>query len=117
MFTYLRVYDPGAILGTHRDQPSCRWNVDLVVGGEPRPERRNAWPLWLDGRRGPEPVRLGLGDGLLYRGDRLQHWRHAQPRRHTTVPASLHYGPPGQKPLKQPVNQAHQVPAVPHTLA
>jgi alkylated DNA repair dioxygenase AlkB len=95
MFTYLRVYDPGAILGTHRDQPSCRWNVDLVVGGEPRPERRNAWPLWLDGRRGPEPVRLGLGDGLLYRGDRLQHWRHAQPRRHTTVLASLHYGPPG----------------------
>ena len=92
-FTYLRVYDPGAILGTHRDQPSCRWNVDLVVGGEPRPERRNAWPLWLDGRRGPEPVRLGLGDGLLYRGDRLQHWRHAQPPGHTTVLASLHYGP------------------------
>ena len=94
-FTYLRVYDRGAILGTHRDQPSCRWNVDLVVGGQPRPVRRNAWPLWLDGRRGPEPVRLGLGDGLLYRGDRLQHWRHAQPRGRTTVLASLHYGPPG----------------------
>ena len=93
-FTYLRVYDPGATLGTHRDQPSCRWNVDLVVGGEPRPERRNAWPLWLDGRRGPEPVRLGLGDGVLYRGDRVLHWRHPERRGRTTVLASLHYGPP-----------------------
>jgi hypothetical protein len=93
-FTYLRIHDPGAILGRHRDQPSCRWNVDLVVGGEPTPARRTAWPLWIDGRRGPEAVRLGLGDGVLYRGDRLQHWRHAQPHGRTTVLASLHYGPP-----------------------
>jgi len=92
-FTYVRVYDHGAILGRHRDQPSCRWNVDLVVGGEPAPARRTAWPLWIDGRRGPEPVRLGLGDGVLYRGDRLQHWRHRQRRGRTTMLASLHYGP------------------------
>jgi hypothetical protein len=93
-FTYLRVYDPGAILGPHRDRPSCRWNIDLVVGGEPPPDRRTAWPLWLDGRRSPEPIRLGLGDGLLYRGDHVPHWRHPQKRGHTTVLASLHYGQP-----------------------
>ena len=51
-------------------------------------------PLWLDGRRGPKAVRLGLGDGLLYRGDRDRHWRHPQRRGQTTVLASLHYGPP-----------------------
>jgi len=93
-FTYLRVYDPRAVLGRHRDRPSCRWNIDLVVGGDPAPSRRTAWPLWIDGRRGAEAIRLGLGDGVLYRGDRLSHWRHAQRRGHTTAIASLHYGPP-----------------------
>jgi hypothetical protein len=93
-FTYLRVYDPNAVLGRHRDRPSCRWNIDLVVGGDPRPARRTAWPLWIDGRRGAEAIRLGLGDAVLYHGDRLSHWRHAQRRGHTTVLASLHYGPP-----------------------
>jgi len=93
-FTYLRVYDPGSVLGRHRDRPSCRWNIDLVVGGDPAPSPRTAWPLWIDGRRGAEAIRLGLGDAVLYRGDRLSHWRHAQRRGHTTAIASLHYGPP-----------------------
>jgi hypothetical protein len=91
-FSFLRVYDPGAVLGRHRDRPVCRWTVDLVVGGEPKPERGGAWPLWMESRRGPAAVRLGLGDGVLYRGDRVPHWRRPQPRRQTTVVASLHYG-------------------------
>jgi hypothetical protein len=93
-FSYLRVYDPGAVLRPHFDRPSCRWNVDLVVGGEPAPSARNAWPLKLESRRGTRTVRLGLGDGLLYRGDEVRHWRRPQPRGRTTVLASLHYGRP-----------------------
>jgi hypothetical protein len=95
-FTYLRVYDPRAVLGRHRDRPSCRWTIDLVVGGDPAPSRRTAWPLWIDGRRGAQAIRLALGDAVLYRGDRLSHWRHAQRGGHTTVLASLHYGPPAR---------------------
>ncbi len=91
-FSFLRVYEPGAVLASHRDAPVCRWNIDLVVGGEPAPERRSAWPLWVDGRGGVRPIRLGLGDGLLYRGADLRHWRRAQPASHTTVLAALHYG-------------------------
>jgi hypothetical protein len=95
-FSFLRVYDPGAILRPHLDRPSCRWNIDLVVGGEPAPSRSNAWPLQLDGRRGVRSVRLGLGDGVLYRGERVRHWRRAQPRGQTTALASLHYGRPAR---------------------
>lgn len=91
-FSFLRVYEPGASLASHRDAPVCRWNIDLVVGGEPAPERRSAWPLWVDGRGGARPIRLGLGDGLLYRGTDVRHWRRAQPASHTTVLAALHYG-------------------------
>ena len=70
-FSYLRVYDPGAVLRPHLDRPSCRWNIDLVVGGEPAPSRGNAWPLRIEGRHGLRSLRLGLGDGVLYRGDRV----------------------------------------------
>jgi hypothetical protein len=91
-FSFLRVYDPGAVLERHRDRPVCRWNIDLVAGGEPPPERRTAWPLWIDGRRGRRAVRLGLGDGLLYRGTELSHWRPAQRAGHSTVLACFHYG-------------------------
>jgi hypothetical protein len=76
----------------HRDRPVCRWTIDLVVGGKPAPDRRHAWPLWMDGRRRAEPVHLALGEGVLYRGDRIPHWRRPQPRGRTTAVASLHYG-------------------------
>ncbi len=91
-FSFLRVYDPGAFLASHRDQPVCRWNVDLVVGGEPASTRRDAWPLWMHGRRGPRPVHLGLGDGVLYRGDRVRHWRRPQLGGRITMVAALHFG-------------------------
>jgi hypothetical protein len=90
--SYLRVYDPGAVLARHRDRWTCRWNIDLVVGGDPAPDHRAAWPLWIDGRRGPAPVRLALGDGLLYRGTDVWHWRRPQPAGRTTAVASFHYG-------------------------
>jgi hypothetical protein len=91
-FSYLRACGPGSVLARHRDAPVCRWNVDLVVGGNPSPDRRRAWPLWVDGRSGPRPIRLGLGDGLLYRGALLPHWRAPQPRSNTTMLGCLHYG-------------------------
>jgi hypothetical protein len=88
----LRVHDPGAILARHLDRPFWRWTVDLIVGGDPSPRRSSAWPLWMEGRRRTEAVRLALGDAVLYRGDRVRHWRGPQPRRRTTVVASLYYG-------------------------
>jgi hypothetical protein len=91
-FSFLRVYGPGAVLARHRDRSVCRWNVDLVVGGDPAPDRRGAWPLWMGGQRRPASLRLALGDAVLYRGDRIEHWRGRQPGGRTTVLAALHYG-------------------------
>jgi hypothetical protein len=91
---YLRVYDPGAVLDRHRDQPVCRWTVDLIVGGDPAPARASAWPLWMATRGRTRAVRLGLGDAVLYRGTDVDHWRRRHPARATTAVASLHYGDP-----------------------
>ena len=91
-WSFLRAYDAGAVLHRHRDHPVCRWNVDLVVGGEPVPVRRTAWPLWIAARPGRRAVRLGLGDGVLYRGTHVTHWRSVQPAGHSTVLACFHFG-------------------------
>ena len=94
-FSFLRVYAAGAVLERHRDRPVCRWNIDLVVGGEPPPVRRTAWPVWIAAQSGRRAVRLGLGDGVLYCGTDVRHWRSAQPAGHSTVLACFHYGRPG----------------------
>jgi hypothetical protein len=91
-FSYLRIYDRGAALGSHLDKPVCRWNVNLVVGGNPAPERRRAWPLWIDGAAGRRAIRLGLGDAILYQGAKTRHWRRAQVESRSTVLASFHDG-------------------------
>ena len=64
----------------------------LLHEGKPAPERRTAWPFWIAARPGRRAVRLGLGDGVLYRGTHLTHWRSAQPAGHSTVLACFHYG-------------------------
>jgi hypothetical protein len=91
-FSFLRIYGGGAVLARHRDRPACRWNIDLVVGGDPTPTRGAAWPLRIAARSGRRAVRLGLGDGVLYRGTDLTHWRSAQPAGQSTVLACFHYG-------------------------
>ena len=91
---YLRVYDPGVVLERHHDRPVCRWNIDLVVGGDPAPARRAAWPLWIEHRGRAHKLRLGLGEAVLYRGTEVSHWRRPHPRSATTAVASLHYGAP-----------------------
>jgi len=96
-WSFLRAYDAGAVLDRHRDHPVCRWNIDLVVGGEPPPVRRTAWPLWVAARPGPRAVRLGLGDGVLYRGTHLTHWRSVQPAGQSTVLACFHFGRSGSR--------------------
>ena len=91
-FSFLRLYEPGAVLASHQDAPVCRWNIDFIVGGHPAPDRGSAWPLWIDSPGGARAVRLALGDGLLYRGTELRHWRRPQPASRRTVLAALHYG-------------------------
>jgi hypothetical protein len=52
---YLRVYDPGVILERHHDRPVCRWNLDLIVGGDRH-------------RRGPHPAGATTAVASLHDG-------------------------------------------------
>jgi len=96
-YCYLSCYEEGAVLPRHKDRPQCNYNLSLVLdmqslttATEPDP-----WPIYLelDGR--PEPVLLQVGDGLVYSGTDLWHWRDALPRGQRAIVCFFHFVPGG----------------------
>lgn len=70
-YSYLRLYETGAVLARHTDRHACEISASLTLGYDaPEP-----WPLWLESRGRPRPITLRPGDMLLYRGRELPHWR------------------------------------------
>ena len=72
-YSYLRVYKCGDILKKHTDRPACEISVSLCLGYE----AEKAWPICIEGPRGPSHISLEPGDALLYRGIDCPHWREA----------------------------------------
>ncbi|HEX8423287.1 MAG TPA: hypothetical protein VF634_07745 [Pyrinomonadaceae bacterium] len=73
------VYQPGAFLRRHKDQPQYVWNLSLVVDAEPELDAERAWPINLEVAGRTEEVRLEIGDAVLYRGSEFTHWRDVLP--------------------------------------
>lgn len=71
-YSYTRVYKWGDVLRRHKDRPSCEVSTTVNLGGD-------NWPIFLEpsGEEGKEGVKVELspGDMLVYRGDKLEHWR------------------------------------------
>jgi hypothetical protein len=70
-YSYFRLYKHGDSLERHRDRPACEVSVSVNIGQAPS----DAWPLYVEGSAGPYGAFLSPGDGLLYRGIDLFHWR------------------------------------------
>lgn len=92
-FAFLSRYRPGAVLRRHTDRAQAAWNLSLAIDAAPELDAGSAWPLHLEIGGRPRPVRLGLGDAVLYQGTRTPHWRAAQPRGHTSFVCSFHFCP------------------------
>jgi hypothetical protein len=73
------VYQPGAFLRRHKDQPQYVWNLSLVVDAEPELEEARAWPICMEVEGRAREVRLEIGDAVLYRGSEFAHWRDVLP--------------------------------------
>jgi hypothetical protein len=73
------VYQPGAFLRRHKDQPQYVWNLSLVIDGEPELDAEHAWPINLEVEGRAQEVRLEIGDAVLYRGSEFTHWRDVLP--------------------------------------
>jgi hypothetical protein len=72
-YSYFRVYKQGDVLHAHVDRPSCEVSVTISVGYE----AGAPWPVWVEQHGAATAIELQPGDGMLYRGTELRHWRDA----------------------------------------
>ncbi len=90
-YVYLASYLSGAELKKHTDREQCEFSVTLCLDFSPEPELATPWPIRLDTPRGAVTVYQSLGDGLVYRGTKVPHYRHVLASGHTSTSIFFHY--------------------------
>lgn len=72
-YAFTRVYGTGQKLKKHKDRPSCEYSVTLTLGFN---NDNKIWPIYVEKDNGEKTkVELQLGEGLIYMGCELLHWR------------------------------------------
>jgi len=70
-YSYARIYYNGAELTRHKDRPACEYSASLCIENDEYP-----WPFFMEDYNGnAEAVELYPGDMIVYRGNKLHHWR------------------------------------------
>jgi hypothetical protein len=87
-YVYFGSYLSGAEL-----KKQCEFSVTLCLDFSPEPELATSWPIRLDTPEGTVKVYQGLGDGLVYRGTKVPHYRHVLGEGHTSTSIFFHYVP------------------------
>ena len=90
-YVYLASYLSGAELKKHIDREQCEFSVTLCLDFSPEPELATSWPLRLDTDKGTVTVYQALGDGLVYRGTKMPHYRDVLAEGHTSTSIFFHY--------------------------
>lgn len=95
-YVYSAIYEGGAVLERHVDREQCAYTLSLAVDFSPEPTGDTPWPLGLDlpagtGRATPVYVWQGLGDGILFRGRELPHFRDPLPQECRSTSLFFHY--------------------------
>jgi hypothetical protein len=92
-YVYLASYLSRAELKKHIDREQCEFSVTLCLDFSPEPELATSWPIRLDTPEGTVRVYQALGDGLVYRGTKVPHYRHVLAEGHTSTSIFFHYVP------------------------
>ena len=90
-YVYLASYLSGAELKKHVDRPQCEFSVTLCLDFSPEPDLATPWPIHLETPSGTVTVYQGLGDGLVYRGTTLPHYRRPLGNNQTSTSIFFHY--------------------------
>lgn len=116
-YVYAASYKGGAILDPHTDREQCEFSISFQVDFEPEPEGQiSPWAIYAepfsdyrdaiqkrgttigwdeienrDRERKPTPIYLASGDGLIYKGRELIHYRYALPEGHRSTSLFFHY--------------------------
>jgi hypothetical protein len=92
-YVYFASYLSGAELKKHIDREQCEFSVTLCLDFSPEPDLATSWPIRLQTAEGKVAVYQALGDGLVYRGTQVPHYRHALPEGCTSTSIFFHYVP------------------------
>ncbi|WXH30213.1 hypothetical protein WA016_04183 [Myxococcus stipitatus] len=90
-YVYGAIYHSDAELPPHTDRPQCEFSVTLLADYAPEPTCEAPWPLALSSEHGEVRCFQAIGDGLLYRGRTLRHWRSRIPPGATSASVFFHY--------------------------
>jgi hypothetical protein len=90
-YTYLAGYESGAVLEPHTDREQCEYTMTMAIDATPEPEAQSPWPINLDVADGALSVWQFLGDGLVFRGRYLQHYRFPLGPGQTSTSILFHY--------------------------
>ena len=92
-YSYSRMYTKGEILKPHSDRPSCEYSITMNFGGDP-------WGIYFGKYNKDKDLDNGYslineiimkpGDGVVYMGEELVHWRNRFEGDHCAQ-AFLHY--------------------------
>ena len=92
-YSFLAMYKSGASLPKHIDRPQCVWNLSLLIDADPETSLSESWPIFFEVDGEVKEVRLGMGDGVLYRGTDIPHWRNELPDGHMATLIFYHFVP------------------------
>lgn len=90
-YVYFASYVSGAELKKHTDREQCEFSVTLCLDFSPEPDLATSWPIRLDTPDGTVAVYQALGDGLVYRGTKVLHYRGILAEGHTSTSIFFHY--------------------------
>jgi hypothetical protein len=94
-YSFVTAYEGGADLYPHTDRDPCEYTLSLSVDATPEPAAQVAWPLYVETAGGSVAVWQHIGDGLLFRGRHLKHWRTRLPDDQTVTNILFHFVDPG----------------------
>ena len=90
-YVYFASYLSGAELEKHIDRDQCEYSVTFCLDFSPEPALATSWPIQLDTPRGRVTVYQAVGDGLVYRGTKLPHYRGRLEEGQTSTSIFFHY--------------------------
>lgn len=93
-YSYLGFYLSGAVLDRHTDREQCEYTLSLTLAANPYQTLEDAWPLYAElGNGEVVEAYLAPGDGLLFKGRELPHYRKRLGDGRTSSSIFLHYVP------------------------
>lgn len=73
-YSFLGIYERGALLERHTDREQSRWNLSLLLGTRPEVPLEHQWPIYIEASD-THCVRAAPGDAVMYSGVNTPHWR------------------------------------------